>query len=142
MNTDADLFQSHANQDVLKRILYVDDEPHIQTVVKMSLELVGGFEVTTCSSADEALARLAQCRPQLLLLDVMMPVTDGPATLEKIRERFGYERTPAIFMTAKVQPDELRSLRMYGVLGILGKPFDPMLLADEIRALWHRRSAP
>ncbi|WP_269532180.1 response regulator [Chitinimonas sp. BJYL2] len=121
----------------LSRILYVDDEPHIQTVVKMSLELVGGFEVATCGSADEALAQLSPFRPQLVVLDVMMPVVDGPTTLEKIRGRFGFERMPAIFMTAKVQPEELRALRMHGVLGIIGKPFDPMTLADEIRRLWH-----
>jgi len=63
--------------DKLKRILYVEDEPDIQTVARLVLETLGGFTVEICSSGSEALSRAPDFQPQLFLLDVMMPLMDG-----------------------------------------------------------------
>jgi len=120
----------------LQRVLYVEDDPSIQTVVKLALELVGGYQVEVCDSGRAAIAALQRFRPQLALLDVMMPGMDGPTTLQHLREQFGFERLPAIFMTAKVQPAEVAVLKSQGALGVIAKPFDPMTLGGELERLW------
>ncbi len=120
----------------LKKILYVEDEPDIQAVAKIALEAVGGFELMTCSSGDEAIAVAAEFAPDLLLLDVMMPGMDGPTTLAELRQLSGLESTPIIFMTAKVQPQEVEYFKSLGAVEVIAKPFDPMGLADQVREAW------
>lgn len=124
--------------DELKRILYVEDEPDIQTVARIALENLGGFALQVCSSGAEALSRAAAFGPQLLLLDVMMPGMDGPTTLAELRKLPATAQVPAIFMTAKVQPGEVAQYKALGALDVIAKPFDPMTLATQIRAIWSR----
>jgi two-component system, OmpR family, response regulator len=120
----------------LNRILHVEDEPDIQEIARVSLETVGGFTVATCSSGREALDRAEEFEPDLLLLDVMMPDMDGPTTLGELRKLPGFERTPTIFMTAKVQAHEIERFKALGAIDVITKPFDPMTLADQVRAIW------
>jgi len=124
--------------DELKKILYVEDEPDIQAVAKIALEAVGGFELKTCSSGDEAIAAAVAFGPDLLLLDVMMPGMDGPTTLAELRKLPGLENTPIIFMTAKVQPQEVEHFKSLGAVEVIAKPFDPMGLADQVREAWSK----
>ena len=120
----------------LNRILYVEDEPDIQAVARIALEAVGGFEIRICNTGEEALQSAADFAPDLLLLDVMMPGLDGPSTLAELRKLPAFAQTPAIFMTAKVQPQEVEQLRSQGAIDVIAKPFDPMTLADSIRTIW------
>ena len=120
----------------LHRILYVEDDVDIRTVAKLALEAVGGFTVEVAASGDEALIRVREFAPDLLLLDVMMPGMDGPATLRVLRAGSDAENVPAIFMTARALPGEVAALKALGALGVITKPFDPMTLADQIRTLW------
>ena len=120
----------------LQRILYVEDEPDIQAVARLALELVGGFTVKVCSSGEQALREVEAFAPQMILLDVMMPVMDGPGTLKALRERPALRSIPVAFMTAKVQPQEVAQYTELGALGVIAKPFDPMTLADAVRRLW------
>ncbi len=120
----------------LRRILHVEDDPDIQAVAKMALELVGGFEVTTACSGAEAMRLALASPPDLILLDVMMPGVDGPNTLQMIRREPSLSKVPVIFMTAKVQPEEVAGLMDLGVLGVIAKPFDAMTLASTVRELW------
>ncbi len=122
----------------LTRILYVEDEPDIQTVARLALETVGGFTVEICSSGSEALDKAPVFRPQLILLDVMMPVMDGPTTLRKLRELEQFSGTPVIFMTAKVQPGEIAGYKEMGAIDVIPKPFDPMALPSQVKAIWER----
>lgn len=122
----------------LTRILYVEDEPDIQTVARLALETLGGFTVEICSSGNEALARAPAFDPQLILLDVMMPVMDGPTTLGKLRELPQFASTPIIFMTAKVQPSEVAGYKKIGAIDVIPKPFDPMTLSSQVQAIWER----
>ena len=117
-------------------VLYVEDEPDIREVTEFALE-DEGFELIPCASGQEALERAGALDrpPDLLLLDVMMPGMDGPTTLQRLRELPRLSATPAIFMTAKVQPDEVAQYKALGALGVIAKPFDAMTLADDIRAL-------
>ncbi len=122
--------------DSLSRILYVEDEPDIQAVAKLALETVGGYTLEIASSGAEALAKAPTCQADLILLDVMMPGMDGPTTLVELRKIPQTADTPVIFMTAKVQPQEVAHYRSLGALDVIAKPFDPMNLAANVRAIW------
>lgn len=124
--------------ELLSRILYVEDDPDIQTVARLALQTLGGFSVEICSSGEAALARAPGFQPQLILLDVMMPVLDGPATLARLRTLPGLADTPAVFMTAKVQPNDVAHYRALGVVDVIPKPFDPMTLSSQVQAIWTR----
>jgi CheY-like chemotaxis protein len=116
------------------RILHVDDEPDIREVVNMSLGLDPDFETRSCASGEEAIAAAAEWKPDIILLDVMMPVMDGPATLKRLRKDAGTADIPVIFMTARAQSRELDLFRSLGAVGVIPKPFDPMTLAASVRA--------
>ena len=120
----------------LNRIIYVEDEPDIQAVARLALETVGGFSVRICSSGQEALDAVASFAPDLILLDVMMPGMDGPNTLKALRELPDTADVPVVFMTAKVQPGEVAYYTELGAVGVIPKPFDPMALSDQIKAIW------
>jgi two-component system, OmpR family, response regulator len=122
----------------LKRIMHVEDDPSIQAVAKVALEVVGGFIVETCSGGEEALKAFHTFKPQLILLDVMMPGMDGPSTLKKMQADFDLTQIPVVFMTAKVQASEIESYKELGAADVVVKPFDPMTLSDQIRAIWHK----
>lgn len=124
--------------DKLTRILYVEDEPDIQTVARLALETLGGFAVQLCSSGEEALQLAPGFQPQLILLDVMMPVMDGPSTLKMLRTLPQFASTPVIFMTAKVQPGEVAHYLELGAVDVIPKPFDPMTLSNQVEAIWAR----
>jgi CheY-like chemotaxis protein len=115
-----------------KRILVVDDEPDIREVATLSLEAVGGHEVVTAASGREGLARAAEQRPDAILLDVMMPDLDGPATVELLRAGAATRDIPVVFLTAKVQASDRRCFEDLGIAAVLAKPFDPMTLARDL----------
>lgn len=122
----------------LIRILYVEDEPDIRLVTTMALEKVAKFTLKSCSSGAEALAAAADFAPQLLILDVMMPALDGPATLAKLRELPATADTPAIFLTAKSQAHEIRRYLDLGAIEVIVKPYEPMTLGTRVREIWAR----
>lgn len=125
----------------LTRILYVEDDADIRTIAQIALESLGGFELLVCESGREAVERAASFEPDLILLDVMMPGMDGPTTLGELRLRKDLASVPAVFMTAKVQPAEMKRYRELGAAGVIVKPFDPMTLADEVRRIWNERTS-
>ena len=120
----------------LTRILMVEDEPDIQAIARLALEAVGGFTVAVCGSGSEALASGPAFQPDLVLLDVMMPGLDGPGTLQAMRQTPEMAAVPVVFMTAKVQPQEIATLRSLGALDVIAKPFDPLTLPSTIRNIW------
>lgn len=122
----------------MTRILFIEDEPDIQAVAKLALEALGGFTLEICGSGKEALEKAPAFNPQLILSDVMMPGMDGPATLKKLRELPQCAAIPAIFMTAKVQPNEVAAYKEAGAVDVISKPFDPMTLSSQVQAIWER----
>ena len=115
------------------RILYVDDENDLREVAQMSLELDPELEVLSCSSGAEALLQLSEWKPDLVLLDVMMPEMDGPTTLQRIRETAEGRDLPIVFITARAGDNDAAKLMALGAAGVITKPFDPMRLADQVR---------
>lgn len=110
----------------------VDDDPDIRQVAELSLAEVGGWKVSLASSGAEAIEKISEVNPDVILLDVMMPEMDGPSTFLKLREIEGFANTPIIFITAKVQKHEIDRYLALGAMGCISKPFDPMTLPNQI----------
>lgn len=127
--------------DDLKRILYAEDEIDIQEIVKISLGELGGFDLKVCSSGQELLDEYAGFVPDLILLDVMMPVMDGISTFNALKQMPDFNNTPVVFMTAKVQVNEVQFYKELGALEVISKPFNPMELPDMLRQIWAKRTA-
>ena len=125
----------------MKRILYIEDDLDIQEVAHLALEVVGTFEIKMCSSGVEALKVVERFNPDLILLDVMMPGMDGLSTLEALRARPGSAGIPVVFVTAKVQANEIAQYRQLGAIDVIAKPFDPMNLANDVHQLWEHHQA-
>jgi two-component system, OmpR family, response regulator len=119
----------------LGHIACIDDDEDIARVAELILE-ANGFKMTIFGSGPEALAGLADIAPDLVLLDVVMPKMDGPATLAAMKKRDDLKHLPVVFMTAKVQPAERSQYAAMGAVGVLAKPFDPGTLAQEVESLW------
>lgn len=115
-----------------KRILVIDDDDDVREVAALALETAGEYEIYTAENGRAGLAQALRTRPDLILLDVMMPELDGPATFRLLRQSETTSAIPVIFLTAKVQPADRRNLTALGANGLIAKPFDPLLLADQV----------
>ena len=124
--------------DELNTVGYVEDDEDIRAIAELALRDIGGLQVGLFENGYTAVEGMAQLAPQMIILDVMMPGLNGLQTLEKLREIPSLESTPVIFMTAKAQPDEISQYKAAGAVDVVIKPFDPMTLADTIRAIWAR----
>ena len=124
-----------SNPETIKTVLLVDDDQNIRFVAQMSLEGLTNWEVIAAESGEDALKKVDEKTPDVILLDMMMPGMDGPTTFAKLKEKPSLSKVPVIFMTAKVQTHEIESYRHLGAAGVITKPFDPMGLADEIRQI-------
>ena len=117
-----------------RTVVVVDDEDDIREIAGLSLEL-GGWAVSSASGGQECLDRVAALRPEVVLLDVMMPTLDGLATLAALRALPLEQQPVVVFLTAKTQAREREHLLALGAAGVLAKPFDPMTLADDLAAV-------
>jgi two-component system OmpR family response regulator len=122
----------------LKRIFCVDDEEDILTIAKLCLEKIGGFEVSCMLRSVDALQAARVLHPDLILVDVMMPVVNGPTMLMRIREDETLRDTPVAFLTARVQNDDVRQYLELGAAGVIAKPFDPMMLSQQVTSIWEQ----
>lgn len=114
-------------------ILYVDDDADIRSIVEFAFDDEADFSLHLCASGAEALTAIAANPPDLVLLDVMMPGMDGPSTLRQIQTLAN--PPPVIFITAKVQLHEVNQLLNLGACAVIAKPFDPMQLPAQVRAV-------
>ena len=117
-----------------RRILIIDDEPDIRAIVGVSLELTAGWDVIDAPDGLSGVQIAHEQRPDLILLDLMMPGCDGLSTLRQLRVGEFTATLPVILMTAT----PLRVARLDavdGAQGVIAKPFDPMTLADRIREI-------
>lgn len=124
----------------LSRIAFVEDEDDIRMLTEMALETIGGFDVCAYPSGPEALEQLEGFCPDIILLDVMMPGMDGKELFGHIRSRPGLAGIPIAFMTAKVLDPDRNELTELGAVGVIAKPYDPMTLPQDVRALWERHA--
>ena len=117
---------------LIKRLLVVDDDPNIRKLAAMSLKKVGGFDVVTAESGQEALDIAATYQPDVIVLDVMMPGLDGKQTLMRLKSMPGLRAVPVVLLTAKLAGNEIDELLSMGAKGAIIKPFDPLQLPEEI----------
>ncbi len=120
-----------------RRVLIVDDEDDIREVAQISLEMVAGWEVLTASSGSVGLKIASADQPDAILMDVMMPDMDGPATFQKLQADPAIRHIPVILLTAKLQPADRKRFVELGVAGVLAKPFDPLRLAGQVSEVLH-----
>jgi CheY-like chemotaxis protein len=119
----------------IRKILLAEDEEDIRKVAQISLQFRGGWTVTLAVDGEECLAKAAQDRPDLILLDCMMPKMDGYETCRRLKADPSLKEIPVIFLTARSQESEVRKGLALGAVGYLIKPFNPMSLAAEIREI-------
>jgi two-component system, OmpR family, response regulator len=124
------------NAPQLKSLLYVDDDADIREIVQMSLSLDGELTVHLEGDGERALDTMRARRPDLVVLDFMMPGMDGPAILERMRADAALRHIPVIFMTAKANAQEIARFSGMITIGVIAKPFDPMALGGQVKALW------
>ena len=120
----------------LQRVLYVEDDEDIQRIVRMSLERVGKMTVALVGDPTQALATIAEFRPDLVMLDWMMPVMDGPTLFRQMKLRPETSALPVVFITAKASQRDLDELKALGAAGTISKPFSPKDLPEQLRAIW------
>ncbi|WP_424982427.1 response regulator [Maritalea sp. S77] len=128
--------------EMTDHILCVDDEQDILSIAKTSLEAIGGYQVSCCSSGAEAIEWLKTNKVDLVLLDVMMPNMGGPTTLKMILDMPECEGLPVVFMTARVQPQEIEAYLELGASQVISKPFDPMMLSDQVKTILDQKQSP
>lgn len=126
--------QANYWQEERPKLLVVDDEPTNLKVLKQILQ--DDYRLLFAKSGEEAIALAQREQPALILLDVMMPGMDGPSTLKALRALPSLAELPVAFMTAKVQPTEVAHYKTLGARDVIAKPFDPMTLASQVRAIW------
>lgn len=117
------------------KVLVVDDEEDVRYVARLSLGRVGNMTVIEAASGEEAIVLAATARPDLILLDMMMPGMNGAVTFAALREHEATRAIPVVFLTARTSADEVEQLKLLGARGVVLKPFDPMTLARDITAL-------
>ena len=115
-------------------VLHIDDDPDIREIIAMSLGLDPALRVRSCVSGQEGLVAAARDTPDLILLDVAMPVMDGPRMLALLRENPQTAAIPVIFCTARAQSVQIEHYKSLGALGVIVKPFDPMTLVAALRS--------
>lgn len=120
----------------LKKILFAEDEPDVQTMVELIITTLSNNKIKICNNGKELLECVEDYKPDLIILDVMMPEMDGPTTFKFLKENENTNNVPVIFMTAKAQIHEIEALSSSGVIGIITKPFDPAELCSIIAKIW------
>lgn len=120
-----------------KRILVIDDEPGVRDIIQICLEAVAGWDVTAAASGREGIAIAQSQHPDAILLDVMMPVMDGPETFRQLQADAQTQPIPTILLTAKIKMSERQQYIDLGVAGVISKPFEAQGLVDQICEILH-----
>jgi len=121
--------------------MHVEDELDLRDVVAMALQSFGGFTVESCESGSQALEKVDAFKPDIILLDVMMPIMDGTATLKALKANPATAHIPIIFMTAKLLPADHARYIALGAVGVIGKPFRVEQLCQRVQELWTHANA-
>src|SRR3954464_11091673 len=120
----------------LNRICYVEDDEDIQRIVRMSLERIGKMTVSVVGDPTKAIDAMLAFKPDLVMLDWMMPMIDGPTLFKQMKARPETRALPVVFITAKAAQRDLDELASLGAVGTISKPFSPKDLPDQLRAIW------
>jgi len=117
------------------KVLIVDDQADIRDIARVGLELTTDWEVQVAAGGEEALEIAGRDRPDVILLDVMMPHMDGPTAVRALRANPATFDIPVILLTARMLSEDGSDLAELAISGLLSKPFDPMALAESVSSL-------
>ncbi|OIN85769.1 MAG: hypothetical protein AUJ12_08170 [Alphaproteobacteria bacterium CG1_02_46_17] len=122
------------------KILHVDDDHVMRLMTKTALSRSSiGFSVESCASAKEALEKIPSFSPDILLIDMVMPIMDGIVLLQTIRNKeWDFQKIPAVFVTGKEMGVVDEREKLEPILGIILKPFSPTLLGEDLLNLWKK----
>ena len=115
-------------------ILLVDDDEKVRELVRINLEFEG-YVVRAADGADEGLAAIAEVKPDLILLDVMMPHVDGWEMLRRVQEKYGAGVIPVVMFSGKVDEEAEARAASSGARAFVGKPFDLQHLIDQTKQI-------
>lgn len=118
-----------------RHILLIDDEDDIREIACISLEAVGDWRVSTAPGGHDGFAQAIAGQPEVILCDVMMPGIDGPATVKLLKGDPRTDGIPVILLTARVRSADRLAFDLLDVIGVIPKPFDPMVLSGQVEAL-------
>lgn len=119
-----------------RKLLIIDDEKSIRQILEIALE--DEWTVYSAASGLEGIALAGEVQPDLILLDRMMPGLDGLVTLKQLKAKEQTAKIPVIFLTDKVQTQDMRDYSEKDVLGVLSKPFDPITTTEDIDEMLNR----
>lgn len=114
-----------------KRILLIDDEPDVLDLIKSRLE-INDYEVITALNGEEGIKRAQEVRPDLILLDIIMPGKDGFEVCRELKVNFSTKDIPVIFLSAKGREDDAFEGLRLGAVNYIVKPYDPKELLDKV----------
>ncbi len=120
----------------LVKVMLVEDDPDIAVLAQIAIEEFGGLQFVHHSSGSEAVRSIEADPPDLLLLDYRMPEMNGAEVMSAVRATQAGRNLPIVFMTASLMPRHVERLRDLGALDVLAKPFDPLTLAERLKAIW------
>ncbi|PSB12040.1 two-component system response regulator [filamentous cyanobacterium CCP2] len=118
-----------------KRILVVDDEESLRELACSCLEDIGGWDVVMAESGGDGLQKASENALDAILLDVSMPDMDGFQCYEKLKANPATHAVPIVLLTAKVLPDDRTRFAQMDIAGVIAKPFDPVLICDQVSEL-------
>ncbi len=116
----------------MKKVLVVDDSDVLRKIVSFNLQKEG-YQVFEATNGIEALQVAEKIKPDVIILDVMMPQMDGFEALKRLRSDSSFDSTPIIILTAKGGEEDPRTAISLGANGFLTKPFSPLKLIEEVR---------
>ena len=119
----------------IRKVLIVDDDEDVRTVTELAASRIGRWETVLAAGGREGVEKARRDRPDVILLDVMMPDVDGPATLALLREDPSTADIPVIFLTARTQQGEVEGYKALGACGVILKPFEVANFADQVRQI-------
>lgn len=120
-----------------KRILIIDDEETIQTVVQFGIKMAAGWEVLIAGAGEQGIQMAQTEKPDVILLDVLMPDMDGITIFRVLRSQSETKRIPVILLTAKTQSADTQQFDELGVSGVITKPFNSLNLPAQIAQILH-----
>jgi len=118
-----------------EKILVAEDEQDIQKVIKITLKFKGGFNVSFANNGLEVLEHVKQDKPQLIILDVMMPRMDGYETCRRLKAEPETASIPVVFLTAKAQEKEIEEGLKLGAIDYIKKPFEPDEFVAKVKSI-------
>lgn len=120
----------------MRKVLFAEDDADIARILRLSLSRDKSMSLMECSDGGCVEAKALAFLPDLILLDVSMPLLTGPEVFAKLKLNSQLKDIPVVFLTARAMRSELEDLLSLGAAGVIIKPFNPIELPEQLRLYW------